>query len=148
MLQSFLDRLPGFVADNLILVMVFAGLTAAIIATEAARLLRRYTAINPRQLTDLINRDDALVVDVSAQADFEKGHIVGARHVAMSQFDPENKILVRARDLPIVVVCRTGSQSTQAAQRLHKAGFTRVHWLDGGVAAWQQADLPLRKGRA
>jgi rhodanese-related sulfurtransferase len=98
-------------------------------------------------LTDLINRESALLVDVSAITEFDKGHILGSKHVAMSQFDPENKLLAKAKELPVAVVCRTGQSSSEAAKRLHKAGFTRVYWLNDGLNAWVQADLPLTKGR-
>ncbi|MDX2300873.1 MAG: rhodanese-like domain-containing protein, partial [Xanthomonadaceae bacterium] len=101
----------------------------------------------PAQVTDLINRENALVVDIRALADFEKGHIVGARHMVLSQFDPENKALAKVKDLPVVLVCRTGITVAGAAKRLVKAGFSRVHVLDGGIAAWQQADLPLARGK-
>jgi len=67
--------------------------------------------------------------------------------VLPSQFDPENKQLAAARSLPVVVVCKAGQASGDAARRLRKAGFERVYVLDGGIAAWQQADLPLVKGR-
>lgn len=142
-----LERVPEFIGNHPILVLAFVGLTIAIVAVEIGRLTRGYKALSPAQLTALMNRENALVVDVSASGDFEKGHILGARHVAMSQFDPENKVLAKAKALPIAVVCRTGMQSGDAAKRLVKAGFTNVHWLDGGVAAWQAADLPLAKGR-
>ena len=79
--------------------------------------------------------------------DFDKGHIPGARQVAMSQFDAENKDLAKAKELPVVVYCRNGQTSAQAAQRLMKAGFTKVHWLEGGLAAWSEAQLPLAKGK-
>ena len=79
--------------------------------------------------------------------DFEKGHIPGARHVALSQFDPENKELAKVRDLPVAVYCKAGTTSAQAATRLVKAGFKHVFWLGGGLAAWQQADLPVVKGK-
>src|SRR5690606_9441596 len=69
------------------------------------------------------------------------------KNVVMSQFDPENKLLAKAQELPIAVVCRNGMVSGQAAKRLVKAGFKRVHWLDGGIGAWQAADLPLARGR-
>lgn len=127
--------------------LALAGLTLAIIVTEIARLFRGYKALRPAELTGLINRDNALVVDLSASADFEKGHIAGSRNIAPSQFDPENKVLAAAKQLPVVVVCRNGQASASAAKRLKKAGFEQVYWLDGGVAAWQQADLPLVKGR-
>jgi rhodanese-related sulfurtransferase len=98
-------------------------------------------------LTALVNRDNALVIDLSPSADFEKGHIAGSRNVAPSQFDPEKPQLASAKGLPVVAVCRNGQASAGAAARLKKAGFEQVYWLDGGIAAWQQADLPLVKGR-
>lgn len=140
-------ELAAFAGRNPILSIALAGLTLAILWTEAARLMRGFKALRPAELTALINRENALLVDLSPSGDFEKGHIAGARNIAPSQFDPEHKSLAKARDLPVVVTCRNGQASLAAARRLKKAGFTRVHWLDGGVAAWQQADLPLVRGR-
>ena len=129
------------------LVGIAAALVVALIATEVGRFTRKYKALSPAALTGLINRDNALVIDVSALNDFQAGHIVGSKHVAMSQFDPEAKELAKLRDLPVAVVDKLGQQSAQACERLAKAGFTRVHWLEGGLAAWQSAGLPLTKGR-
>jgi rhodanese-related sulfurtransferase len=64
----------------------------------------------------------------------------------MSQFDPEHKDLAKAKDLPVVVMDKDGRGSDKAAQRLVKAGFSKVYTLGGGVLAWQQAQLPLAKG--
>lgn len=141
------EQLQAFAASAPLLSAALVGLTIAIIATEIARLTRPYKALRPGELTQLINRENALVVDLSASADFEKGHIAGSRNLAPSQFDPENKTLAAARQLPVVTVCRNGAESAKAAKRLKQAGFEKVFWLDGGVAAWQQADLPLVKGR-
>ena len=128
--------------------LALAGLTVAIIYTEIARLFRGYRTLRPAELTALINREDAVVVDLSASSEFEKGHIAGSKSVQPSQFDPESKLLAGAKELPVVVVCRTGQGSADAAKRLKKAGFKHVYWLDGGIGAWQSADLPLVKGRA
>jgi rhodanese-related sulfurtransferase len=139
-LQAFAGRHP-------ILLLALAGLTLAIVFNEIASLFRGFKGLGPAALTALVNRDNALVVDLRPQADFEKGHIPGSRNVQMSQFDPENKQLVAARSLPVVLVCKAGQTSSSAAARLRKAGFERVFVLDGGIGAWQQADLPLAKGR-
>ncbi|MGY3266234.1 rhodanese-like domain-containing protein [Lysobacter sp. HA35] len=128
--------------------IAFVVLTVAIIATELARLFRPYKALTPAQLTALVNREDALVVDLSASGDFEKGHIAGSRNVQASSFGPDHKVLGAAKERPVVVVCRTGQGSADVAGKLKKGGFAHVHWLDGGIAAWQQAGLPLVKGRA
>jgi len=143
-----LQTLLAFASDHLMLSLLFVGLTLALIYNEVARLFTGFKSVTPAQLTALINRDDALLIDLSAAGDFEKGHIAGAKNLAMSQFDPENKLLVKARELPVALTCRSGTVSAEAAKRLVKAGFKSVYWLDGGVAAWQQAELPLVKGKA
>ena len=143
-----MDSLVAFAGEHAMLSLALLGLTLALIYTEVSRLVSGYKAVNPAAVTTLINREDALLVDVSPLADFEKGHIAGAKNVQVSQFDPENKLLAKVRDLPVVVTCRTGTASADAAKRLVKAGFKHVYWLDGGVAAWQQASLPLVKGKS
>lgn len=140
-------RLTEFVGNNALLVAITAGVLIALVATEAGRFFRKYRAVSPAQLTQLINRENALVIDVGALSDYEAGHIVGARHIAPSQFDPENKDLAKVRDLPVAVYCKTGQASAQAAARLAKAGFGKVHWLDGGLNAWLAAELPVTKAR-
>ena len=142
------NKLLAFAGENQFLVMAFVGLTFAIVYTEFSRLTSGFKAVDPAGLTALINRQDALLVDVSAAADFEKGHIAGAKNVQMSQFDADNKVLAKVRELPVALVCRTGTVSADAARKLAKAGFKQVHWLDGGIAAWVQAQLPLVKGKA
>ena len=87
------------------------------------------------------------MVDLRAIADYQKGHIAGAKNVLMSQFDPESKQLASAKALPIVLVCQNGVTVDGAAKRLKKAGFERIHVLEGGITAWQQAELPLVKGK-
>ena len=142
-----IDQLQTFFGNHAMLCLGLVGVTIALIGNELSRFTRGYRAVSPAQLTGLINREDALVVDVSASGDYEKGHVVGSRNVVMSQFDPENKDLAKVRELPVAMVCRNGMASAAAAKRLVKAGFKNVYWLDGGVAAWQSADLPLAKGR-
>jgi len=142
-----LDELLAFASRHMMLAMALVGLTLAILYTEVSRLFRPYKVLRPAALTSLINSENALVVDLSATAEFEKGHIPGSKNVVQSQFDPENKQLAGAKSLPVVEVCRTGQTSAAAAKRLKQAGFEHVYWLDGGILAWQQADLPLVKGR-
>ncbi|RUL69669.1 rhodanese-like domain-containing protein [Dyella choica] len=146
-MNDFLHKLPQFVSNHLALSLLLVGLVIALLVTQVMVLLRKYKELTPAGLTQLINRDNPLLIDLSAIADFEKMHVPGARHVALSQFDPEHKDLVKARELPVVVMDKDGRQSDSAAQRLIKAGFTRVYTLGGGVLAWQQAQLPVAKGK-
>ncbi|MDE2407001.1 MAG: rhodanese-like domain-containing protein [Xanthomonadaceae bacterium] len=140
-------ELAAFAGRNPMLSLALAGLTVAIIGNELLGLLSGVRRIGPAQLTALVNRDNALVVDLRAIADFEKGHIAGSKNVQLSQFDPENKALAPAKALPVVLVCNVGQTAQGAAKRLRKAGFAQVSVLEGGIRAWQSADLPLVKGR-
>jgi len=146
-MNDILPRIPQFIAHHPLLIAAFVVIVLALIGLEGTRRFRGFKELTPAGLTQLINRHEALVIDISAQADFEKAHVPGSRHIAPSQFDPENKLLTSAKALPVVVVCRNGQASGDAARRLKKAGFEHVYWLDGGIAAWQQAELPLVKGR-
>ncbi len=143
----FLERLPQFIGNHYLLVAAFAAVLVIIVGSEIGRFTRRFKLVSPAELVRLINRENALVIDVSTSAEFDKGHIAGARHIALAQFDPENKDLVKVRELPVVVVCRSGTSAQGACARLAKAGFSKVHCLDGGLNAWIAADMPVvRKG--
>ena len=143
-----LAELMAFAGRHPYLSLGLAGITIALVYHELAGRLSGVRRLNPAQLTALVNRDNALVVDLRPSADFEKGHVAGSKNVQMSQFDPENKQLAPARELPVVLVCKAGDTAPAAAKRLRKAGFNNVNLLEGGVQAWQAADLPLIKGRA
>ena len=141
------QELMAFAGRHQMLSLIFAALTVGIVLNEFAGLFRGFKVLRPAELTALVNLDNALVVDLRPIADFDKGHIPGSKNVQMSQFDPENKKLAAARALPVVLVCKSGQTAGDAAKRLKKAGFEQVYVLDGGIGGWQQADLPLAKGR-
>lgn len=147
-MNDILAKLPQFIHNHLALVALFVVLLVAVIVTQLMGLFRKDKSLTPAGLTQLINRDNPLLIDLSAIADYEKGHVPGARQVAMSQFDPEHKDLAKAKELPVVVMDKDGhGPSAKAAQRLVQAGFVRVYTLGGGVQAWRAAQLPLVKGK-
>jgi rhodanese-related sulfurtransferase len=141
------EELLAFAGRNPMLSAALVGLTVAIIVTEIRRLFRGFKGIKPAELTQLINAGGTVVVDLSASGDFEKGHIAGSRNAQASAFGPDNKLVANAKQSPVVLVCRSGNASETAAKALKKAGFEQVYVLDGGIPAWQQAELPLVKGR-
>ncbi len=102
-------------------------------------------SVDPAGATELINHKDAAVIDVRPAADFAKGHIINAQNVPMNGFKNQVGALQRHKDGPLVVACRSGSQSSMACDMLRKAGFAEVYNLRGGVMAWQNANLPLTR---
>jgi rhodanese-related sulfurtransferase len=95
--------------------------------------------------TDMINHQDALVVDVRPAADFQKGHIINAINIPSNGFNSQINSLKKHKEQPIIVSCRSGSQSQAACQQLRKAGFEKVFNLRGGILAWQSANLPITR---
>ncbi len=142
-----LAELMAFAGRHPYLSLALGGLTVAIVYNEIAGRLSGIRRLGPAEVTALINHGNALLVDVRGASDFEKGHIAGSKNVQMTQFDPENKQLAPAKSLPVVMVCKVGQTASFAAKRLRKAGFTDVAVLEGGIQAWQAADLPLVKGK-
>ena len=98
------------------------------------------------EAVQLINRRDALVLDVRDTGDYAAGHIAHAKHVPEAQLADRIKELEKYRSRPIVVSCRTGSRAPAVSGMLRKKGFGEAFALRGGIAAWQQASLPLEKG--
>jgi rhodanese-related sulfurtransferase len=109
------------------------------------RLMRPGQEVGPTQAVQLINRRDAVVLDVRDAADYKSGHITNARHVPEGELDSRARELEKMKSRPIIVSCARGNRSANVAARLRKRGFGEVVSLRGGLSAWQQANMPLEK---
>jgi rhodanese-related sulfurtransferase len=133
-----------FVRDNLLLFAI-AFISGAMLLWP---LIRRGTGgpwASTLEATQMINRQDALVIDVREDAEYVKGHIVGARHIPLGQLEARAKELQKYKSKPVIACCETGSRSSAAIATLRKLGFENVYNLAGGYAGWQQAGLPVEK---
>ena len=99
--------------------------------------------LTPAQATLLMNREDALVLDVRESGEWTSGHISGARHITLGQLDKRLSELEKFKEKPIIVVCASGNRSSSACGQLKKHGFGKVFSLGGGVSSWRDANLPL-----
>ena len=110
-----------------------------------SRPFRQTHEVGAFEAVQLINRRDALVLDVRDTGDYVAGHITSARHIPEAQLSGRMKELDKYKSRPIVVSCRTGSRAPAVSGALRKQGFAEAFALSGGIAAWQQANLPLEK---
>lgn len=140
-----MEQLFEFIGNHPLLTGGFGAVAVILVVTEIMRLTRDYKEVTSGQAIELINRRDAAVVDVSSGSDFGKGHISGAHHFTPSQIESGNKKLLKLRETPVVVVCKSGQVSPQMAGRLTKMGFTEVHVLKGGLAQWRADNQPVVK---
>ena len=110
-----------------------------------SRLLRPGQEVGAIEAVQLINRRDAVVIDVRDAAEYKSGHITNARHIPEGEIDSRMKELEKVKSKPIIVSCARGNRSLNVANRLRKLGFAEVFSLRGGIAAWQAASMPLEK---
>jgi rhodanese-related sulfurtransferase len=84
-----------------------------------------------------------VVIDVREENEFKEGHILHAMHIPAGRLTNRMKELEKYRDRPLITVCRSGSRSGRVSALLRKQGFATVYNLEGGLLAWQNANLPL-----
>jgi rhodanese-related sulfurtransferase len=98
------------------------------------------------EATTLINRRNAVVVDVREPAEYEGGRIPNAVHMPHSQIASRGHELKKHTSRPVIAYCDRGMSSRSAAGALAKLGFAEVYSLRGGLRAWSEAGLPTEKG--
>jgi rhodanese-related sulfurtransferase len=129
--------------------MVLFGLTVVsggmLLYPLLTRGMRTSAEVGPTDAVMLINRKDALVLDVRGDGEFSNGHITNARHIPEKQLDGRIKELEKFKSKPVIVSCASGRRSAAVADSLRKQGFADVVALRGGIGAWVQAGMPLEK---
>lgn len=138
-----MDELIAFATDQWFL---FAALFV-IIALLAQSMLGSWGLKNvpPSEAVALINRQNAVVLDVRNDDEYKQGHIVNSVHIPVGVLANRLTELQKHKSHPLVVICRSGQRSNQACTLLRKQGFAAVYGLAGGIVAWQNANLPLEK---
>lgn len=99
--------------------------------------------VSTTEATTMINREDAQILDVRDASEFSTGHLMGARNIQVAKFADRAADLEKMKGNPVIVCCETGIRSGKAVSELKKLGFDRVFSLDGGMAAWAKAGLPV-----
>jgi len=133
-----------FLQQNILLI-VLAALSAGGLAWSYLRPAGT-KAISPTEATMLINREDAVIVDVREQGEYSAGHLPDARHIPAGKIKDRLGELEKFKERPLIICCASGVRSMGICGDLKKKGFTRLHSLAGGINAWQSAGLPLKKG--
>lgn len=135
-----IDQLIEFIQNHPLLTGAFALVLAAWLAYEFKR---GNHGVDSGEATTLVNREDAVIVDIRDANDFKAGHIAGARNIPQSRLDERITELNKFKEKPIIVVCKHGQSSGIAVAKLTKAGFSRALKLKGGMAQWQADNLPV-----
>ena len=130
-----------FLIDNFYLVAI-AFASGAMLIWPMVRGRASGPALSTLQVTQLINSKNATIVDIRPPEEFAKGSLPNARNM------PADKVKDRAgelkKDKPLIVICANGSAAGKVAAQFRSSGFSDVFVLNGGLAAWREAGLPIR----
>ena len=139
-----MENFSVFIAHHLGLFYLFAVTLLALLFVEGIRIRRSRGALRPAEAVLLINKQNAVVIDIRNQDHFRKGHIVDAICMPAHDLTSNGKKLNKYKNKPLLLVCNTGMDSQKAAASLSKQGYN-AFIIAGGMRAWSGADLPLVK---
>ncbi len=138
-----MTRLLEFVGNHPILFFALAVVIGMIAFFEYQRLFSGIKQLSPIEATRLQNDEDAIFVDVREDSEYKRGHILGARHMPMGNFDKRMTELEKVRQKPVIVYCANGARASRAAGKLRKDNFESVYTLAGGIGGWEKATMPI-----
>lgn len=134
-----------FITDNVLLIGLALGSGVMLLWPLLSRGAGGVANVSPNEAVLLMNRSNAIVLDVRDDAEFAAGHITDAKHIPLAKLAERIKELERFKDKPILVHCQGGVRSAKACDILRKNEFTKLHNLQGGLNAWVAAKLPVVK---
>lgn len=135
-----------FIRSNALLIGLAIGSGIMLILPMFKKSAGGVPNLSSGEAVTLINRSNALVLDVRDDAEFAAGHIADAMHIPVANLEARLGELKKYINKPILVNCQRGARSAKACAILRKAEFTQIHNLQGGLNAWVEAKLPVVVG--
>lgn len=138
-----MQDLITFITNHLMLSIAALLVLILLFIVETMR-AKRLSGVSPQQTVQLINHDNAVIIDIRPKEAFQKGHIIDAYSMTNTEINENPKKLERFKNRPLIIVCATGVESHKMAAQLMKSGYN-AHAITGGIRAWIDAQLPLVK---
>ena len=129
-----------FIVQNALLIII-AVIAAVSLAMPLINTRRFGPMVSSEQAVSLINKQNALVVDVRAQKDFKRVRIANSVNIPANEI--QNRLGELSKDRTIIVVDNSGNMSAAASKLLRGVGFSKVYVLDSGLVGWMRDKLPL-----
>ena len=141
MFADTLAKFLEFITVHYVLSGTFIVLVVLLIVQQSRNAGRN---ISTRELTAMVNRDEAFILDIRPKKEFSTGHIAGSVNISNDQLKDKMVELDKHKDKTIIVVCASGLNAGAACAELKKAGFTAAR-LSGGITGWRSENLPVVK---
>ncbi len=134
-----------FFTNNIVLFIALGIILALIVRMEIKRATRGFKDISPAEAVQLINKENAIMLDVRESNELAQGSIRGAKHLALSVLKQRVEELKAHAEQPIIAYCKAGTRSSAACEILKKNNYANVMSLKGGIESWKHANLPVVK---
>ena len=138
-----MEQVIEFAGNNLLLVGGFVAVLGFLVWTEVVRKVQGLTELTPAEAVPWINKPEAVIIDISPVADFNKGHIVNAVNLQASRLANPDDEIQKLKDSKLLVVCKSGQTAGAAAGSLRKMGANEVAVLKGGMSQWRADQFPV-----
>ena len=140
-----LSQISEFAGNHPFLVIAFLTLLALVFFNELKIATQRFASLTPAAAVQLMNNEDVVVLDVREPGETVGGKIAKAIQIPSSSMTQRIGELEKHKKKTLLVYDKTGARAGLACKELSKNGFDKVYSLNGGLAAWQEAHLPLSK---
>ncbi|MDO6562750.1 rhodanese-like domain-containing protein [Amphritea sp. 1_MG-2023] len=137
-----MEQVLEFITNNIMLVAAWGLTLAMLLWTEQNKAGK---SVGTHEATRLINKDNAVILDIRPKKEFTAGHITDAVHIPVTELDKRISELDKHKQKPIIVVCNIGQTAGAASKKLKTAGFANVVRLSGGMTEWKSQSLPVIK---
>lgn len=137
-----MEQLLDFFTNNILLVAAWGLTLAMLLWTEQQKAGK---SVGTHEATRMINKDNAVILDIRPKKEFSTGHITNAIHIPVTDLDNHITELEKHKQKPIIVVCNLGQTAGAASKKLKAAGFENVVRLSGGMTEWKAQSLPVVK---
>ena len=136
-----MDQLFEFVTNHWWMVAIWLFFLIALLWDNNRR---NGQSVSTTEATTMINRENAIVLDIREKADFKTGHLVNAINIPFASLSSRTGELEKYRKQPIVLVCKSGQTVGAAGKMLREQGFNTVR-MKGGMMEWNSQNLPVVK---
>ncbi len=137
-----MDQFIEFAINNWILFLTLFGAMGLLAFTEGQKGGKSVTI---HDATRMINKEDAVILDIRSKNEFKTGHILSSINITASEIDKRMSELNEHKEKPVIVVCNLGQTSSAVTKKLHNAGFSNVARMKGGITEWKGNNLPVVK---
>ena len=134
-----------FITDNYLLFVVAIGSGSMLLWPTIKGAVLGGGALTSAAAVQLINREKAVIIDVTEADEFATVHMGGAKNIPVGDIEAKLEGAVKNKALPLILVCTTGARASRVQGMAKKLGYENAQVLAGGLKAWKEANLPVEK---